>query len=488
VFFFLFFLLALPVWMRGGTRPEMMGPVPWLALAVLAGLLFRPALKDRESLSVARMRVWHRLLSDPLLYVAVAFIGILVLQWLNGPREEIFDVPSWSWTFGPPPRADLPLFCIDRQEALEMLFWFVPFYAIILVIRNGLPRSQKVDLLKLLAANAALLALFGLVQHLSGTDRIFGVTPLRVYFFASFGYQNHAGAFFVLAAVLAAGLLLRSLLKKEWASDLAWLAPVLMLCLLGAVFSKSRAAIFMVGFLVVAGCGYGYYRVGKKYSTQNLAAVAVSLAAVVAVASYVVLVVPGNPVREELKGTTLEGVVARVESGDPLKGAAVSIWREHPLFGVGGWGFRHYLPHYVPLKNATAYMPGQANVHHDPLQFLVEFGLAGAGLLALTLLLLVLPALRAILKIGSPEPGDVRPRFLRIPPLGLALLVGPLLTLVHSLADLPFRSPAILWLWAAMLACAADLCERTEPRHRHRRHAEEPEPAGDDPDEIKEPA
>ena len=110
------------------------------------------------------------------------------------------------------------------------------------------------------------------------------------------------------------------------------------------------------------------------------------------------------------------------------------------------------------------------------------------GLLALTLLLLVLPAGRAIFKIGPPEPGDARPRFLRIPPLGLALLAGPLLTLLHSLADLPFRSPAILWLWAAMLACAADLCERTEPRHRHRRHAEEDEPAGDDPDERKEPA
>ena len=35
---------------------------------------------------------------------------------------------------------------------------------------------------------------------------------------------------------------------------------------------------------------------------------------------------------------------------------------------------------------------GQANVHCDPLQFLVEFGLAGAGLLALALgALLLIP-------------------------------------------------------------------------------------------------
>ncbi len=475
MFFFLSFLLILPVWMRGGTRLELMGPAPWLALAAILGMLFRPPQNPQELLVSARVRVWHKLLSDPLLYIGAAFLFLLTLQWWNGPREAVFDVPSWRWTFSPPPKPTLPLFSIDRKEALEMLIWFGPFYAALLVIRNGFLRSQKLDLLKLLAANAALAGLFGAVQYFSHTKSIYWLTPLKVHFFAAFGYQNHAGAFFILAAFLATGLVLRSLLKKDWVEDLSWLAPVLGLCILGAFLSKSRAALLMVGFLVSVGTGYAFMRVGKRHTTHGMAAVLVSLAAFVAVVIYVVTVVPGNPVQEELKGTTLEGVVARVELGhDPLKATAWQVWKDHTWFGVGGWGFRHFLPHYLPDRKA--YASGQANVHNDPLQFLAEFGAAGAFLLGVTLLVLMAPALRAIWKIEPADRHDMRSRFMKIPPLGVALLAGPLLTLLHSLADLPFRSPAILWTWGVMLACAPDFCERTERHHRRHRVLEEAEP------------
>lgn len=104
MFFFLAFLLVFPAWMRGGTRLELMGPAPWIALAALLAMLNRPTPRNGENLAIARMRVWRQFLSDPILFVGLAFAFLLWLQWWNGPRVEVFDVEKWAWTFAPPPR------------------------------------------------------------------------------------------------------------------------------------------------------------------------------------------------------------------------------------------------------------------------------------------------------------------------------------------------------------------------------------------------
>lgn len=445
----------------------MMGPVLWLALGSLLAMLVFPAVRPTETLASARMRVMHDFLSDPVLYAGAAFLFILWLQWWNGPRPPVLDAELQKWVFAPAPKADLPLFCIDRDDAYEMLLWFAPLYAIVLVIRNGFSRVQKLDLLRLLAANAGLVALFGLVQFLSGSHRIYGVTPLKVHFFAAFGYPNHAGEYFVLSGVLTAGLLLRTFLKKDGRDEWPWLIPALIVIMLAAVCSKSRAAIGMIAVGSVAGVTYGFNRLQGRYSLQGRAGVLICLALLVGVAVYVAWVVPGNLVREELKGTTAKALMARVGAGDGTpRSAAWRMWLDHPWFGTGGWGFRRMLPLYRPLNGRTAYMPGSANVHMDPLQFLTEFGAVGAGLLLLTMLLLVVPIGKKMLGFRKPD-SLKRAWLMRVPPLGLALAVGTLLTLIHSLFDLPFRSPAILWMLMALLACAPAFWERNhEPRRK----------------------
>ena len=80
---------------------------------------------------------------------------------------------------------------------------------------------------------------------------------------------------------------------------------------------------------------------------------------------------------------------------------------------------------------------GKANVHNDPLQFLAEFGLVGAGLLAALVVALLRP---------------LWDRHIWRQPLVLFALLGLGLTFAHSLIDLPFRCPSILWLWGTSLA------------------------------------
>jgi hypothetical protein len=454
VFFFLSFLLVFPVWMRGGTRPELLGPVLWLSLGAVLAMLAYPGLRQGETLARARMRVVHDFFSDPVLYAGVAFLFLLWLQWLNGPRPMVFDEELQKWVFGPAPKAGLPLFCIDRDEAFEMLLWFVPLYAIVLVIRNGFARTQKMELLRLLVANAGLVAVFGVVQFLSGSHRIYGVTPLKVHFFAAFGYQNHAGAYFVLSGVLTAGLLLRSFLKKDEREERLWLICGLAVIVMAGLFCKSRTAIGMIAVLSAAGVLYGFKRLKARFSLQGRAGVLVCLALFLGVAVYAFWVVPGNLVREELERTTTEEVALRVGIEEaPARAAAWRIWQDHPWFGTGGWGFRRFLPLYMPPPAGSAYSPGAANVHMDPLQFLTEFGAVGAGILLGTVLLMVWPIREKLAEFRKPDSQD-RPWLMRVPPLGLALVAGPLLTVIHSMFDLPFRSPAIFWMWAALLACA----------------------------------
>jgi O-antigen ligase len=80
---------------------------------------------------------------------------------------------------------------------------------------------------------------------------------------------------------------------------------------------------------------------------------------------------------------------------------------------------------------------GRANVHNDGLQFLAEFGVVGAGMLLAAGAFCLRPFFRRRFP-GGPVPFFVM--------FGLAAVVA------HSLLDLPFRSPAVMFLWCAMLA------------------------------------
>ncbi|NCU20748.1 hypothetical protein EOM89_08430, partial [Candidatus Falkowbacteria bacterium] len=88
----------------------------------------------------------------------------------------------------------------------EMLRWFFPAWVLLVVVRSGLLGHRAGQLIvRGLVFNAGLLALFGLVQFADGTKSIFWIQPIEDHFFASFGYANHAGAFFVLMLSVALG-------------------------------------------------------------------------------------------------------------------------------------------------------------------------------------------------------------------------------------------------------------------------------------------
>ena len=151
-----------------------------------------------------------------------------------------------------------------------------------------------------------------------------------------------------------------------------------------------------------------------------------------------------------------------------------SAWemsRDYPAFGVGGWGFRQFVRFYVTPAELQKMVggKGQANVHNDILQFLAEHGAVGFGLLLAAVTVMLVPTLRGAwrtLRTASPVDWEnpYVPPLLRVPAAIYAILCGTAATVIHSLIDLPFRSPAILITWALALACApAFLPRQTQP-------------------------
>jgi len=405
---------------------------------------------DDESGEIRRR--WQRWL-DPVFLAGVAFLVLLVLQWWNAGRDPYFHPFEHRWVFTPPPHPGFPS-AVDRAEASEMLRWFFPAWALMLVFQrsSGMRgKSFAAPVAWFLIINAALLSVVGIAQLLSGTSRMFWFVPMHKHFFASFGYENHAASYFPLHAGLAAGMLIHTLhrrigvhgsRRRGQRSPLPVItaAACTLLCLVGAVLSFSRAgiafAVALTLFSVFCAAHAFWFRITFA---QRIRASVVMIMCTVTV--FFVTAAAG--------GRKLAGAAGNlVRSDDPLAldtrvflaDTAIEIWKDSPWVGSGGWGFRHFGPIHA-LEAGRKVHAGYANVHNDALQFLCEFGLVGMILLLISLAVFLRPLWKTLLQ--RPESGI------------LPVIAGLGAVLAHSMIDLPFRSPGIMYAWLAVAGVAA---------------------------------
>lgn len=446
------FLLAYTTWAWAGLRPS----YHWVGVGT-AGILLAGLFR-----SVPRV-----LARDPLFYLGLAFLGLLAIQWANAGRELYFDVGYQKWMYTPPRWPGWPS-AFARADALQMLTWFFPAWVVVLVFRMRIfSRRETRGLLRFLACNAGLLAIFGIVQMASGTESIYWTQPLGGHFFASFAYCNHAGPFFVLTGALAAGLLLAELLEirdfqtgkipqhVQHPGRVAVLSAALLLCLAGAVLGFSRTGIILAGVLALFTLVYGWMRAWRILSPARRLNLAALTLAGLASLGFLIVGFGEKGVRKEFTPRVIPpemGTLSTWERIDfelshrPLWArAALLSWREEPWFGLGGWGYKYRVAEHVPRHywKKLEKSKGGANVHVDFLQFLAEFGVVGIGLILGTL---------GVMVSGWFRPGVHRGALWTLGACGLAL------TVVASAVDIPFRSPAILYTWLAILAAIPQAC------------------------------
>jgi len=466
-------------WIHGGTRPDLLLPViPWLSIFALEFLLVFPQAKSTETLMDARSRVWRALVRDPLFYASLALTILLAIPLFNVSGLPVLDAGTGKWVNPLPPIAWLPS-CAKAEEQAVLLLWFPPALVAALAAKHGLLKKGKRLLLEGLCWNGAALSVLGFMQLQAGARNIFWAEGELSYFFSTFGYPNFAGAFFTLLFALSAGLWfgrassgligpasgMEGLSSEESTliSRHYLLIPVV-LNLVGAVASLSRAAILLCAVSLLA--LVAYMAVGVWQRTEGGGRIklvlAITMSLFVGVLSLTVFA--PKSLKAEIVSITPGNVLDRV-SGRAYYHARVAkqIFRDHPAFGVGGWGYPHYLMQYLkPDDIKHMQIQGGANVHNDTLQFLAEQGAVGFGLILTCALALVVPlTVQAaglcikLAKVGGAVLSVAKPAWLyRLPPAVVAVFVGAATTVCHSLGDLPFRDPAILLVWLLSFACA----------------------------------
>ena len=495
-----FLTLAAFGWLWGGARADMLVPtIPWLYAFLFEALLFFPQRRPYEDALSARRRAWHALRRDPLLYVTLLFLLVLVIPFVNRGLCPACDYPTIlkiSETTGltleeaaKPPVPFAP-FCVDIAEHFGVVLWFLPALTAMLAAKHALLRQGKRALMEMLVWNAAAMAVFGFIEMATGAEFPYWTkAPVPVKFFSTFSYPNRAGSYFVMAFAFSVGLWQHRVAEAAAAPREAQNKPVRQRILLrwlcahyplaavtlnffGALCTLSRAAMILL--FVLTALAFVYYECSLLFARHERTRCIRNAAFGVAGALLFLLVVSvfaPPEMSRELGTLSANGVADRVTGKTEYHvRVATDLFKDHPSFGVGGWGYRHLCRTKMTEKeNANPWNGGGANVHNDYLQFLCEHGAVGALLLLAIFLLLVTPlfmewyGLYRAARFTKVDKAPPKPRAIYCLPAGAFwILLGDAALLVHAFGDCPMRAGSILGLFFVSLACAEGYLPREQ--------------------------
>ncbi|MBP5322137.1 MAG: O-antigen ligase family protein [Kiritimatiellae bacterium] len=483
----IFILAAGYGWIYGGTRPNLLLPVvPWMVALMIEVTLLFPQQRSSETIGEARSRVWRELVRDPLLYTTILLTILLVIPLYNESGLPMMEVETAKWIPPKPPYPRLPFCCRAREHASQLL-WFPPVLCAALAARHGLLKRGKRILLEMLCWNGAALAILGFLQRITGATSVYWGAEKYSDFFSTFGYPNVGGAYFTLLFALSAGIWFHDAGKKlmgpavtESLSVMAEPEPItktqrmvvpIALNFCAAIATLSRAAIILVTLILIVLGVYMVLGAWQKAQTGTKMKIVASLAAVVLFVGLGMTIFASDALKRELGTLSTNAVVERVSGrGQYHVRVARAIFNDYPVFGVGGWGYPHFQFLYMtPDEIRKMQIIGGANVHNDTVQFLAEQGVVGFGLLVVCALLTIIPAVIPIWKryresVKTAQPVGF-PRFIYCQsPATVAVIVGTLGTVAHSLGDLPFRDPAVLLTWFLAWACSPGFIPNVKER------------------------
>jgi len=310
-------------------------------------------------------------------------------------------------------------------------------------------RRQLRTLLAVVAGNAVLLAVFGTLQKLAGAKAlIFGLFPVKqTYFFSTFVYHNHWGAFTVLNLAACLGLLFYH--ERRGGHRDIWHSPLLMgglVCLLLALttpLSGSRSSTVLAALLL--GWAFGHFLLRVIHRRRELRESVALPVAGLALAALLALCaagwLAGDVIRQRavLTRQQLADIQASPSTASRLVLYA-DTWRmamDKPWFG---WGLECYgdvFRIYNSQRSVEGWQPYYAEAHNDWFQSLAETGFVGTTLLVL---LGLLPLL------GAPwrQCASAIPRYLA----GAVVLV-----LLYAFVEFPLANPSVMiGLWFSLYA------------------------------------
>lgn len=444
-------LLIYTAWAGSGIYGGWHAPL-WVLFAVFTFFFVWLAIKKNHSQKTA---LWK----TPLFLTGLVLVALLFIQWVNTGGILFKNMFTGKYSFTPPAIPWLP-FSVDASLSRQQLAWFAPAWIMALAVRYLFSRATIKWLLWAMVWNAAALASFGLIQYGLGIEKLFGLVELpgNPHIIATFEYPNHGGTFFYLFYALAIGLLMDAIEKHKPALKMALPAGLGLLFAVASLASLSRAAVLAIAGITLAGILVWVVRHHRSFTPASWLNLTI-LGGVMSVMFILGLVSIGNgAVLKEFTTDASSEQQTMASYYDENRGfqipPALAMTRDYPWFGVGGWGYRSFLRAYLPDAEFQRYLStGRANVHCDPVQFLAEHGCVGFGLMSIGLACVAFPW-RAMKQ--WPFKG-----------IGLMTLCGCGVVLLHSLIDLPFRCPTVLWQWILLLAMVPVFSQRVQRAIQH---------------------
>lgn len=432
-------------WWFGGQSPGARQAL--LAWATVGMLLFFTAWGTLRQNGVTALgparHLWPLLVFDVLVVLSIFNPSTRVV--IRAGEEFFLHLPPrWSW---------LP--STARPDLTLRELW--QFNGIVLSCYNAfllLPRKRSLRvLLAIVAVNALALAVFGTFQKLEGAKGLwFGQVPTpQPYFFATFVYHNHWGAFTVLNVACCLGLLFHSL-RKGGHRDF-WHSPVLLggvavgFMAATAPLSGSRSSTALLTLFLAAALTHFLLRIVRRrrehHESAVLQVVAIVAAAIIAVGGIIYL--SRDVIQTRAKHTTIQLQELRRE--DTLNSRLQlyrDTWRmaaEKPAFG---WGLESYgdVFRIFNTQRTQELWFGQRvyrEAHNDWLQALAEIGFVGTGLLLLL-------GAGPLWRVPWRQVESSLPRY---------LLAGCALVLLYAWVEFPFANPSVMvGFWLCLFVAA----------------------------------
>ena len=503
------FVCTMFAWLFGGTRADsILLVMPWVTALLLEAMICFPQHHDGETTYDARTRVWEAMRRDPLVWVSLGLIALLMVPFANHGLCPVCDYPAIQAGADPKPVIPFFPFCVNRMEHLNIVMWFVPSLVAMVAAKHALLKRGKRTLLAIIVWNGFALGLLGAVQQMFGAKGPLWIDTNvhNVYFFSTFGYPNMAGDYFTTLFGIAIGLW-RWNLDEAAASEASasssddgahrhsrhssvgsgsegrfWKkhhfmipAVVFFFC---ALDTLSRATVMLITALAVLFFLHtSISAFSRMKKVKRVKAGALGLFVIVVIALSAVMFMP-DKLQREVNTISTPAVLDRITGkGEHHVRVATDIWKDNMLFGVGGWGYKHFCMQYMNDKEiVNLQWIGSVNVHNDYLQFLAEHGLVGFALIVAVVVLLLLPVARTWYAMANAirflprKRQPPRPTLVFVLPAPVfCILAASVATLIHAFGDCVFRSPAILSLFLVSLASLDGFLPRLKHENHHSR-------------------
>jgi len=426
-------LLAATTWGFGGNAHWIR---PWLAAwASLSLPLLLAASRPGAALAPSPLRwLWPFALFNALALLACLTPGSRLMTAGADTVLIPLRVPDWR------PSAALPGLALPDLWLFDGVFLSAFNLALVVTERRFLRAF-----LLFATGNAVALAIFGTLQKLSGaTGLYFGlVKSPQSYFFASFIYDNHWGAFAVLMSALALGLVWRYTARSGpdhyfRTPAFAGLVAILLLAVTVPLSGARLCTLLLLALLGSAGIRalLRSVRSRRREHAPLVGPLAGGLSAAV-LGIGAIWYLAGETIERRL-AKTQEQLAAMHRLGGIGDRAAlyrntVRMARDRPWFGWGAASYPHVFMLYNTQKpNPIDHLPVfYHDAHSDWLQALAEHGLVGT-------LLLGLCAAVPLASTGGRELGN---------PISACLLAGCALILLYGAIEFPFGNLAVQLCW-----------------------------------------